>query len=173
MNPKFQTFLDKVREPVYVLVIIAAIFIVYGDRMYFEQLFASSAPTPSPAASQTAPAANGATSTQAATQAQPSAAIAVVDPGAFPTSIAAGQIVPFSFTITNTGDMAASFPYKVYVDWNTGEENVIDENVLTLAAGASQTLPEALKFETAGIKGEVIIKIQNTGASARFALPVK
>jgi hypothetical protein len=89
--------------------------------------------------------------------------------------VTTGQIVPFSFKIHNTGATASSFPYKVYVRWNSGEVDVIDENSVTIAAGASTEFSEALKFETGSAKGTVYIEFQPgsavSGATVTFAMP--
>ncbi len=97
--------------------------------------------------------------------------IALDDPGALPTAVTAGQIVPFSLTIRNTGATAAPFLYKVYVRWSSGEVDVIDENSKTIAAGASIVLTEALKFETATAKGTVYLELLPSGPTASFAIP--
>ncbi len=113
--------------------------------------------------------------TQAAPAQQPAAAatgaVTLDDAAALPQTVATGQVVPFSFAIKNTGLSAAAFPYKVYVKWNSGEEDVIDENSVTLAAGASTDITEALKFETAGAKGEVYIILQPAIDTIHFAMP--
>jgi hypothetical protein len=96
--------------------------------------------------------------------------ITVNNPSAIPQKVSAGQIIPFSFTIENTGT-AASFLYKVSVRWSSGEVNVIDENSITLAAGSSRELSEALKFETTTEKGTVIIQLLPSGTSINFAMP--
>lgn len=100
-----------------------------------------------------------------------SATITLDDPDALPTTVATAQIVPFSFTIKNTGSAQASFSYKVYVVWNSGEQDVIDENSVSIAGGASTDLSEALKFESASAKGTVYIQLNQSSESIHFAMP--
>jgi len=88
-----------------------------------------------------------------------------------PQTVSAGQIVPFSFTLTNSGVASASFAYKVYVVWNSGERDVIDSNSVSLAAGASTDISESLKFESASAKGQVYIQTINPAQSINFTLP--
>ena len=110
---------------------------------------------------------------QASVQATPasgSATITVNNESSIPRTVAVGQIVPFSFTIKNTG-ANASFLYKVSVRWSNGEVNVIDENNLALAAGDSTVLSEGLKFETANAKGIITIQLLPSGPVANFAMP--
>lgn len=136
-------------------------------------LYGNSASSPA----STAPSAPTSVETQAAVpvQQQPGAAatgiVTLDDAAALPQTVTTGQVVPFSFAIKNTGSSAASFPYKVYVKWNSAEVDVIDENSVTLAAGASTDLSEALKFETAGAKGEVYIVLQPAIDTVHFAMP--
>jgi len=99
------------------------------------------------------------------------ATIAVDDSSALPSTVTTGQVVPFSFMIENTGTSAATFPYKVYVIWNNGEQDVIDENSVSLAAGASTDISESLKFETATDKGQVYIELQSSGQTIHFTMP--
>lgn len=90
---------------------------------------------------------------------------------ALPQTVSAGQIVPFSFTIANTGAAAGSFSYKVYVVWNSGERDVIDSNSVTLGAGASQDISESLKFENASATGKIYIQTIDPAESINFVLP--
>ena len=88
-----------------------------------------------------------------------------------PQYITVGQVVPFSFSITNTGSIAGTYAYKVYVVWNNGEQDVIDLNSSTLAPGASTRIPESLKFETASSAGTIHIEIVSPPKSLQFSLP--
>jgi hypothetical protein len=97
--------------------------------------------------------------------------ISLDNSGGLPQTVSAGQIVPFSFTIENLGNSAASYSYKVYVVWNSGEQDVIDENSVSLAAGASTDISESLKFESASAKGQVYIQTINPAQSINFTLP--
>ena len=92
---------------------------------------------------------NAPSATAPTTSAAPTATISLEDSSALPQTAAAGQFVPFSFTITNTGTVAGDIPFKVYVKWSTGEKDVIDENVVSLPGGTSKTISESLKFEVA------------------------
>jgi hypothetical protein len=116
-----------------------------------------------------APAAPAASAPSASTAAP--AKITLDNPLALPQTVSAGQIVPFSFTIGNPGSIAATYAYKVYVAWNGGEEDVIDENSVSLAAGASADISESLKFEHAPAAGEIYIQIAEPAQSIHFTLP--
>ena len=100
-----------------------------------------------------------------------SADISLNDPNSLPATTSAGELVPFSFTIQNTGNVGGQIPFKVSVKWSTGEEDVIDENVITLAAGASTVLQEQLKFELANEKAVVYLELTQTGQTAQFTIP--
>jgi hypothetical protein len=107
-------------------------------------------------------------------QALPAASPAVVsvdNPQVLPKSIAAGQIVPFSFTIENPGSTEAIYPYKVSVQWKGGETDVIDENSILLSAGVSHSIPESLKFEIASTSATITIEIQKPEQMIHFTLP--
>lgn len=99
-----------------------------------------------------------------------SARITLDNQTALPRTVSTGQIVPFAFTIENTAS-AAAFSYKVYVVWNNGERDVIDENSVSLAAGASQQISESLKFESASAIGKIYIELINPAQSINFTLP--
>jgi hypothetical protein len=99
------------------------------------------------------------------------ATLAVDGLSALPSTVTAGEIVPFSFTITNSGNAVATFSYRVYVVWKSGGQDVIDVNHLSLEGGASKSIPEALKFETANAGAVVYIKILPSGPTTHFALP--
>jgi hypothetical protein len=99
------------------------------------------------------------------------ATIALNDASTLPEAVTAAELVPFSFTITNTGNTSGTVPYKVYVKWSTGEEDVIDENVTTLSAGASTVINENLKFEIATETADVYLELTQTGETSQFALP--
>jgi hypothetical protein len=90
---------------------------------------------------------------------------------ALPRSVSAGQIVPFSFTLTNTGAASGSFSYKVYVVWNSGERDVIDSNSVSIAADASSDISESLKFESASAMGKIYIQTTDPAQSINFDLP--
>lgn len=107
----------------------------------------------------------------AAPSTPPPANISLNDPSSLPQSVTAAELVPFSFTIQNPSDANATYQYKVSVRWSTGEEDVIDENVLPLAAGASSVIQEQLKFEIATETAEVSFELPQTGQSVQFALP--
>ena len=130
---------------------------------------AAASPSPAPVAV-TAPSPAPAAPSPAAAQAV-SATITLDDPTALPQSVTTGEIVPFSFTIKNTGTTAGAFVYKVYVEWNDGEKDVIDENSVTLEEGLSTSILESLKFESASATGQVFIEIPQASQSIHFALP--
>jgi hypothetical protein len=115
-------------------------------------------------------------STPAAATTQPvpapaSVNISLDNPNTLPQAVSAGQIVPFSFTLTNTGSAAGSYSYKVYVVWNSGEQDVIDENSVALASGASQDISESLKFESASASGKIYIQTIEPAETINFTLP--
>jgi hypothetical protein len=99
------------------------------------------------------------------------ATVTLDDPLALPHTVNAGDVVPFSFTIKNTGASAATYPYKVYVQWAGGEQDVLDENSVSLEGGASTDISESLKFETSSAKGEVFVEIGQSAERIQFALP--
>ncbi|HUO56380.1 MAG TPA: hypothetical protein VMU27_03035 [Candidatus Paceibacterota bacterium] len=163
-----QTFLDTVRVPVFILVIVAAPVVIYENRAYFEELLqAPKATPPAPAAVSTQP-----TSQEPETAEPLSVTIAVNDASQLPESITAGEIVPFSFTIQNTG-ASSTFQYKVFVEWNSGEQDVIDENVVSIPEGQSKSIPESLKFERGSDSSEIIVKVPTANQTLEFALPRK
>ena len=118
-----------------------------------------------------APAANVPVATLQQSGAVASAKISIDNQNALPQSVSAGQIVPFSFTIENPGDVAALYSYKVYVVWNSGERDVIDSNSVSLAAGASSNISESLKFERASEAGQIYIQVIDPTESVHFSLP--
>jgi len=101
----------------------------------------------------------------------PNASISLNDASALPQSVATQQLVPFSFTINNTGTTGGSIPFKVYVKWSTGEQDVIDENVVSLAAGQSTTISEQLKFEVANETAQIYLELTGTSQAVEFTLP--
>lgn len=109
--------------------------------------------------------------TQTATPSIPSASISLNNAVSLPATTTAAQLVPFSFTIQNTGSGGGNIPFKVYVKWSTGEEDVIDENIVSLEAGQSTTINEQLKFEVANETAEVYLELTQTGQTVQFALP--
>lgn len=109
--------------------------------------------------------------TTAAPAQVPNAMIALDDSNSLPATTSVGTFVPFSFTITNVDSVSGTIPFKVYVKWSTGEEDVIDENVVSLAPGASQTIPEQLKFEVAGETAQVYLELTQSGATSEFSIP--
>jgi hypothetical protein len=167
MSPKTQRIAEQCALAIVVLFPLTAIlwYVFYGS--------APAASTPAPI---TTPAA-----TQASVQpvqpvqpvqvAAPSGIVTLDNATALPVTVTAAQVVPFSFAIKNTGSSVASFPYKVYVKWDSGEEDVLDENSVSLAAGASIDIPEALKFETATAKGQVYIVLQPSIDTIHFSMP--
>jgi hypothetical protein len=100
-----------------------------------------------------------------------SAKITLDNPNALPRTVFAGKIVPFSFTLENTGGAAAAYSYKVYVVWNSGERDVIDVNSVSLASGASKDILESLKFESVSASGQIYIQVIDPVESIHFALP--
>ena|ERR1700690_4215242 len=104
-------------------------------------------------------------------QAAPPAILTLDNPTVLPQNVTAGELVPFSFTIQNSGTTGATYPYKVYVQWNSGEQDVIDENSVQLAGGASTDISESLKFETTPATAEVFIEIQKPEQTIHFTLP--
>lgn len=142
-----------------ILVPVALIlFVVYGTGIF-------SPATPAPAAQQTTQAA------PAGPQYVTSASVSLDDASSLPTSVPSSQFIPFSFTLTNTGTSGGQVPYRVSVKWSTGEQDVIDENIVTLAAGASQSIPEQLKFEIATETAAVSLELPQGGQSVQFTLP--
>lgn len=112
--------------------------------------------------------------TQNQTPATPAASVGTItlgNPSVIPKSVTTGEIVPFSFTIKNTGSASGVFSYKVYVKWNSGVEDVIDLNSATLAPGATADISESLKFETATAKAQVYITLQPSGPTVNLAIP--
>jgi len=101
----------------------------------------------------------------------PSAKITVDSPRSLPSTIKAGELVPFSFTVQNPSQKDAKYQYKVSVRWSTGENDVIDVNTLALAAGASATIKEQLKFEVATETAQVIVQLPQTKQAVQFVLP--
>ncbi len=181
---EFQKFVDAIRMPVFVMLIIAAPFVAYFNRASFEALM----PSPSSGAPSTVSIAapindTSGTSLDAQvqptpTQAQPatteaSGEITLGTPLAIPKSVTTGEIVPFSFVVTNNGTAVTSYPYKVYVLWQNGEQDVLDRNSISLQPGASMTIPESLKFENATDVGTVTIELLNTQQSIHFTMPVQ
>jgi hypothetical protein len=99
------------------------------------------------------------------------ASITLDDPGALPQTVTTGEIVPFSFTIENSGAGDATYQYKVSVKWNSGEVDVIDVNSVSLKSGASTDIPESLKFETAPATADITIEIEQPEQNIHFTLP--
>ena len=124
---------------------------------------------PAPSAQQTQQTAPA----QSAPQYISSASVSIDDASALPRTVPSDQFIPFSFTITNDGQTNGQIPYRVSVKWSTGEEDVIDENIVTLAPGAAQSIPEELKFEIATETAEVSLELPQGGESVQFALPRK
>jgi hypothetical protein len=154
-------FLERTGLPLLIIVLIpiaAVLYLLFGANEN------SSAPATS---TQTTP-----TTVQTnAPAATPSASISLDDPSSLSQTVPTGQFIPFSFTIQNTGETGGTIPYRVSVKWSTGEQDVIDENVVTLAGGASTTIDEDLKFEIATETAEVSLELPQTGQSVQFALP--
>ena len=146
-----------------VLALLLVILIPIGFALYV--WWSSNQPAPAPV-TQTQPAPR-VTSPVNVT----SATISLDDPSSLPQSVSAAQLVPFSFTIQNTGNANGIVPYKVYVKWSTGEEDVIDENVASLAAGQSAVMQEQLKFEIATETAAVYLELTQTGQTSHFAIP--
>jgi len=138
--------------------IAAVLFLLFGSNIF-------SPVQPSPAT----PASTTQTSTQVAPQV--TAMMSLDNASTLPQTVPASQFIPFSFTIQNTGTTGGSVPYRVSVKWSTGEQDVIDENVVQLAAGASASVDEDLKFEIATETAEVSLELPQTGQSEEFALP--
>lgn len=156
----FQRFLERTRLPLLIIIlvpIVAALYVFFGADLN------------SPAPTTNAPVQTVAQNTTPTPP--PPASISLDDPQSLPQSVAAAQLVPFSFTVQNQSNQSATYQYKVSVHWSTGEEDVIDENTLSFAAGASQTIPEQLKFEIATETAEVSFQLPQTQQSIQFALP--
>lgn len=102
---------------------------------------------------------------------QPPVAISLENQAAFPAYVTAGQIVPFSFSLSDTGTVNGTYSYKVYVVWSDGTQDVIDINSITVAAGASARVPETLKFESATSRGEIYVEVASPKESIHFSLP--
>src|SRR5665213_204346 len=152
-NP--QNLLEK--SVLLIIILIPIGFFAYA--IWGQNIGTSNTPTP---AQNTSPA-------QVATT--PSASISLNDASALPQSIAAQQLVPFSFTIADTGTTGGSIHFKVYVKWSTGEQDDIDENVVSLAAGQSTSISEQLKFEVANETAQVYLELTQTGKTVEFTLP--
>lgn len=154
--------LERTKLPLVVVILIpilGALYVFFGANLSAP---ASSAPAPQQASVQ-----------PSAPAALPAATIAIDNPDSLPQSVTQAQLVPFSFTVENPSNQSATYQYKVSVQWSTGENDVIDENTLSLAAGASQTISEELKFEIATETAEVYFDLPQTGQSVQFALPRK
>lgn len=151
-----KTFFEGIALAVVVLFPIAAIIWVLTIQ--------NGTTTPAPSASVPV-----ASAQQAAIPA--SVKIALDDPTALPQTVSAGQIVPFSFAIENTGGASVSYSYKVYVVWDSGEQDVIDENSVSLASGASQDISESLKFESSSAAGKIYIQTIEPAETINFTLP--
>ena len=108
---------------------------------------------------------------QSAPPSQSPATVTLDNPRSLPQKVAVGEIVPFSFTVENSGNTVATYPYKVYVKWNSGEQDVIDENPITLAGSGSAVIHEFLKFETAPATAEVFIEKTQPEQTIHFTLP--
>jgi len=148
----------------YAALIVVILFPLAGIIWYLTSGSAQSSPQANPQAVPTA-------ALTVSTVSPPPAAITLDDPSALPSTVTTGEIVPFSFTIENTGSVAATYTYKVYVIWDSGEQDVLDENSVTIQAGASTDLSESLKFESATAKGAVYIQVMNPAATVHFAIP--
>lgn len=190
-SSEFQGFVDAIRRPVYIGLLIAVPVFVLFNLGSIEGYFNAS-PAGATESSQTAPVvttvqqgsnssadqapAFASVQTQAQAQtspAQSTGSIALGSPFTNPRSVTAGEIIPFSFVITNDGSAAASYPYKVYVVWQNGEQDMLDRNAVSLQPGSSMTIPESLKFERATDTGVVYIVLQNTGQSIKLTMPAQ
>ena len=156
-NKKIRTVLEGSALAIVVIFPLVAIgWYIFGGN--------SSPDTPTPGATpQSVPATPSA--------APASVSLAINNPSSVPTSVAAGEVVSFSFTVKNTAGGAASLSYKVYVIWRGGEQNVIDRNAIQLAGGEARSISESLKFETAGAAGVVYIEVEPSGPRIHFAMP--
>ncbi len=141
-----------------VVILIPIAFVLYA-------LFGNQSPT------QPAAAAQQPVQTNTAPHYLSSASISLANAPSLPTSAPSDQFIPFSFTVTNTGSTSGQIPFKVSVKWSTGEQDVIDENVVTLDAGASQTIEENLKFEVATETAQVSLQLPTLDQSVQFTLP--
>ena len=147
--------LERSALPLFIVILVPICAIAYAAW--------SSSSTSSTAEQSSAP-------TQTAPTTTP-AAITLNNTSSLPQSVSAAQLVPFSFTIQNIGNASGTIPYKVYVKWSTGEEDVIDENAVPLPGGMSVAIPEQLKFEVATETAEVYLELTQTGQTTQFALP--
>lgn len=156
----FRDRLDSSLLPLILVILIPAAVILYA----FFGANDTAAPAQEQGAQQT-------TTTQSGPQYVSTASVSLDDSSSLATTVPSSQFVPFSFTITNDGSTGGQIPYRVSVKWSTGEQDVIDENVVTLAAGASQSIPEELKFEIATETAEVSLELPQGGQTVQFALP--
>ena len=153
-------FLESTVLPLLIIVLVPIAVILY-------LVFGTGASSPAPVA----PAQQSSATTTTTNVPQPTATIFLNDASELPQTVPTTQFIPFSFTIQNTGTTDGTVPYRVSVKWSTGEQDVIDENVVSLAAGASTVVQEQLKFEIATETAEVSLQLPETGQSVQFALP--
>lgn len=141
-----------------ILVIGIPLLAIIGYLLYRGGVFQSGAPASAPMPAQSA-------------SVPQSAAVVTLDaPEQLPQKVTAGEVVPFSFTVQNPGTTSATYPYKVYVKWESGEQDIIDSNTTSLAPGESRDITEALKFETV-TTAQVSIEFQDPTVTTQFALP--
>jgi hypothetical protein len=86
---------------------------------------------------------------------------------ALPKTITPGQIISFSFTIHNLEGTDELYRYRVYGKIG-GQEDVIDQNEVTLENGGSISIPESLRIGS--IATEIFIEL-DTGEMLHFNLP--
>lgn len=156
--------LERTKLPIFVVVLIpilGALYVFFGANLSQPASTSANAPALQQSAEETAQTPS------------PAATISLNDLNSLPSSVTKAELVPFSFTVQNPSNEDATYQYKISVRWSTGESDVIDENTLSLSAGASQTISEELKFEIATETAEVSFELPQTGQSVQFALPRK
>jgi hypothetical protein len=94
------------------------------------------------------------------------------NPAAIPTSITAGKPATFSFTVVNHEGVTTTYPYSSYFVDPSAERIILASGTISLADGASATIPVSYKFAAAPVTGEVVVDLPSLNdQSIDFLLP--
>jgi hypothetical protein len=91
---------------------------------------------------------------------------------AIPTSTTPGRSVTFAFTVVNHQGVTTTYPYTSYFTDPSARRTILASGSVSLADGASITIPVSYSFTGASIAGEVIVDLPSLNdQSIDFHLP--
>ena len=93
------------------------------------------------------------------------------DSASLPRNTVKGEPVSFSFTVHNVEGATTTYPYRVYFQDPSGDQQTLTTGTVSLADGASTAIPVSIIYPVSNARGMFVVDLTALNQSIDFLVP--